>query len=43
VPLHKPWRDDEVRDQVGAAFRHHEVLYGKGQGAGAAGLPRFAG
>ena len=31
--LRKPWRDDEVRDQISAAFRHYDRLYGKDQEA----------
>ena len=29
--LHKPWRDDEFNDQIGSAFRYHEMLFGKGR------------
>ena len=31
--LRKPWHDDEVRDQINAAFMHYDMLYGKDQEA----------
>jgi diguanylate cyclase (GGDEF)-like protein/PAS domain S-box-containing protein len=31
--LNKPWRDEDVRDKVAEAFRHHSLLYGTGPAA----------
>ena len=31
--LRKPWRDDEVRDQISAAFSQYDLLYGEDQQA----------
>lgn len=36
--LHKPWCDDDVRDQIGQAFGYHEKLFGIGRTSGAANL-----
>ena len=30
--LNKPWRDDDVRDKVAEAFKHHALLYGSSPG-----------
>jgi DNA-binding NtrC family response regulator len=40
--LHKPWRDDEFRDQIGSAFRYHEKLYGKGRESDAVSLQQMS-
>lgn len=31
--MFKPWSDDDVRENIGAAFRHHDFLYGEPKGA----------
>jgi diguanylate cyclase (GGDEF)-like protein/PAS domain S-box-containing protein len=37
--MNKPWRDEEVKEQVGAAFRQYQKLYGKDQGPRGRELP----
>jgi len=41
--MHKPWLDDEFRDQIVSAFRHHEKLYTKSRESDAVSMPHTSG